>query len=389
MRFSRDFINVSLADFIVRSAYQMGKTPLLPVFAASLGAGEVFLGLIVSVSTLTGIILKPIVGIMSDRWGRRSWLIIGTLFFAIMPFVYRWVSTPDELFVVRIVHGIATAIYGPVTLAYVAELSSNSRAERIAWFGLARNGGYIVGPALAGWLLLVLDPISVFTIIGFLSVIAFIPVVQIYDIKNVEANTSTSFFSHMISSFVGGSRNFSVWVAGSLESFVYMILYAIKAFLPIYASSIGFNIALIGVFFSIQETVKLIFNPVGGKIADKIGYKVVIFLGVLILAVSLFYLPNVNNKVFFIITAVLIGIAQSLIFPAIIAQISSQIGKENLATSMGLVGSLKNLGKVLGPSLIGVLIYYLDYAQSFRILGISLVIGLLLTLGMLKFYRKE
>jgi len=389
LRFSRDFINVSLADFIVRSAYQMGKTPLLPVFAASLGAGEVFLGLIVSVSTLTGIILKPIVGIMSDRWGRRSWLIIGTLFFAIMPFVYRWVSTPDELFVVRIVHGIATAIYGPVTLAYVAELSSNSRAERIAWFGLARNGGYIVGPALAGWLLLVLDPISVFTIIGFLSVIAFIPVVQIYDIKNVEANTSTSFFSHMISSFVGGSRNFSVWVAGSLESFVYMILYAIKAFLPIYASSIGFNIALIGVFFSIQETVKLIFNPVGGKIADKIGYKVVIFLGVLILAVSLFYLPNVNNKVFFIITAVLIGIAQSLIFPAIIAQISSQIGKENLATSMGLVGSLKNLGKVLGPSLIGVLIYYLDYAQSFRILGISLVIGLLLTLGMLKFYRKE
>ena len=389
MRFSRDFINVSLADFIVRSAYQMGKTPLLPVFAASLGAGEIFLGLIVSVSTLTGIILKPIVGVMSDRWGRRSWLIIGTLFFAIMPFVYRWVSTPDELFVVRIIHGIATAIYGPVTLAYVAELSSNSRAERIAWFGLARNGGYIVGPALAGWLLLVLDPISVFTIIGFLSVIAFIPVVQIYDIKNVEANISTSFFSHVISSFVAGSRNFSVWVAGSLESFVYMILYAIKAFLPIYASSIGFNIALIGVFFSIQETVRLIFNPVGGKIADKTGYKVVIFLGVLILAVSLFYLPNVNNKVFFIITAVLIGIAQSLIFPAIIAQISSQISKENLATSMGLVGSLKNFGKVLGPSLIGVLIYYLDYAQSFRILGISLAIGLLLTLGMLKFYRKE
>ena len=51
MRFSRQFINVTIADFIVRSAYQMGKTPLLPVFAQTLGAGEVFLGLIVSVST--------------------------------------------------------------------------------------------------------------------------------------------------------------------------------------------------------------------------------------------------------------------------------------------------------------------------------------------------
>ena len=103
----------------------------------------------------------------------------------------------------------------------------------------------------------------------------FIPVIQINDIKNVEANKNTSFFSHVISSFVVGSRNFSVWVAGSLESFVYMILYAIKAFLPIYASSIGFNIALIGGFFSIQEAVRLIFNPVGGKIADKLDSSIV------------------------------------------------------------------------------------------------------------------
>ena len=69
---------------------------------------------------------------MSDIWGRRSWLMLGTLFFTIMPFVYRWVSTPEELFTVRIIHGVSTAIYGPVTLAFVAEMHSHSRAERLA-----------------------------------------------------------------------------------------------------------------------------------------------------------------------------------------------------------------------------------------------------------------
>ena len=71
---------IFVADLIARSAYQMGKTPLLPIFAATLGADGAFLGLIVSVSTFTGIISKPLFGILSDRWGRRIWLIIGTIF---------------------------------------------------------------------------------------------------------------------------------------------------------------------------------------------------------------------------------------------------------------------------------------------------------------------
>ena len=103
---SRAFAYVTAADFTVRSAYQMGKTPLLPIFAASLGAGDVLLAFIVSVSTLTGMVLKPFIGVLSDRWGRRIWLIVGTVFFALMPFAYRFVPTPEPLFAVRLIHGL-------------------------------------------------------------------------------------------------------------------------------------------------------------------------------------------------------------------------------------------------------------------------------------------
>lgn len=62
-----DFAKILGADILVRAAYQMGKTPLLPIFAASLGAHEAFLGLIVSVSTYTGMLLKPFIGLLSDH----------------------------------------------------------------------------------------------------------------------------------------------------------------------------------------------------------------------------------------------------------------------------------------------------------------------------------
>ena len=83
---------ITLADFIVRSAYQMGKTPLLPIFAASLGASDALLGLIVAISTLTGMATKPLFGLLSDRTGRRLWLLIGTLIFAGVPFLYQLIE---------------------------------------------------------------------------------------------------------------------------------------------------------------------------------------------------------------------------------------------------------------------------------------------------------
>ena len=176
------FAKITAADFIARTAYQMGKTPLLPLFAASLGAGSAFLGLIVSVSTLTGMCLKPLIGVLSDRWGRRAWLIAGTFLFAGTPFLYRFVHTPEQLLVLRLFHGLATAIYGPVTLAFVAERANQDKAEKLGWFGMARSGGYIVGPATAGWLLTYLEPITVFTLIGLLSCLVFIPIVLLEDL---------------------------------------------------------------------------------------------------------------------------------------------------------------------------------------------------------------
>ena len=138
-RSGQAFVALFAADFVARAAYQTGKTPLLPIFADRLGASAIFLGLIVSVSTMTGLVLKPAFGFLSDRTGRWLWLAVGTAFFIGPPFLYAWVETPQELFLLRLVHGLAAAIYGPVTLAYVAEITSHRTSEGMGWFGLARS----------------------------------------------------------------------------------------------------------------------------------------------------------------------------------------------------------------------------------------------------------
>jgi MFS family permease len=421
MRPSRNFINITLADFIVRSAYQMGKTPLLPLFAASLGATDVLLGSIVAISTLTGMVTKPLFGVLSDRQGRRWWIILGTLFFATIPFLYRFIDTPGQLVLIRVIHGTATAIYGPVTVAFVAERGGRRKAESLGWFGIARSGGYIVGPAVAGWMLLTMDPAAVFTIVGLISCMAFIPVLLLNEDDRRQTADSgpqtadsgpqtadggrrtadhaprtthhasrithhaprtthyalriTNYVSSFVSALRIGARTPAVWLSGSMEATVYVALYASKAFLPIYALTAGYNTMQVGLFFSVQEGVHLVLKPFAGRFGDRIGYFYSIAMGMVLIAAVLPLLTVATSSVTLLGLAALLGVAQALIFPSTIALVTDQIAPQHLGAGLGLVGTLDNVGKVAGPVLGGVAIAWLGYSGMFWLMSIFLLVG--------------
>ena len=385
---------ITLADFIVRSAYQMGKTPLLPIFAASLGASDALLGLIISVSTLTGMATKPLFGLLSDRMGRRLWLIIGTLIFAGVPFLYAQIETPSQLIAIRLLHGTATAIYGPVTVAYVAERGGKRKAERLGWFGMARSGGYLIGPVVAGWLLLSLDPVAVFTLIGALSLAAFIPVLAMGGDGPVTQKAALPRTNHSIDNQRTGLISVqavrgllkrqkgllgapAVWLSGALEAVVFVVTYVIKAFLPIYALTAGYSTVEIGLFFGVQEGALILIKPWGGRLGDRLGHVRAVSLGMICLALSLPFLPTAASTIGLLAVAVAMGVAQALIFPATVALIAEQVPTDKVGAGMGLAGSLKNAGKVAGPLLGGILIVSLGYVGMFWILAGVLLAGAL------------
>ncbi len=378
----RNLTLVTLADFLVRTAYQMGKTPLLPIFAASLGASDVLLGTIVSVSTLTGMVTKPLFGFLSDRMGRRIWMAIGVALFAGIPFLYRFVEIPAHLVALRLVHGTATAIFGPVTVAYVAERNPQRRAESLGWFGMARSGGYVVGPALAGGLLLTMAPETVFAVTGLLSGLAFVPL-YLMDREGgppgprapgrLSATPWAGRWSEAMRSLrragLAVLRVPAIWLAGGLEATIYVATYALKAFLPLYALTAGFTTAQIGLFFALQELAQLLLRPAGGRLGDRLGHLQGVILGMAGLAVALPLLPWSRHPAMLLGLAVLMGAAQALIFPATLALIAGQVARGPLATGVGFAGTLKNGGKVAGPVLGGLLVAGLGYPGMLGLLA--------------------
>ena len=357
------FARIFAADAIVRTAYQMGKTPVLPLFAAMLGASDILLGLVVSVSTLTGIVVKPIVGFLSDRQGRRIWLLISAGLFIIMPFAYLVVRTPEELFALRLVHGLATAIFGPVSLALVAEMAGRRRATRLGVFGLARSVGYLLAPVSAAFLLTHMSPQLLFMLTGIIAAIALVPLLALEGgkaghmaAKAGHGHSPRDLFASFAAALNSASRRPAIWVAGSLEMMVNMAAYAVKAFLPLHilaASQSGHALILAGLFFTVQEGAHMLMRTPGGMVADRYGRLTVIGIGVLVMAGGLFALPWLQGDMV-ILGAVALGAAQGLVFPASLAFVADQ-SATGMGTGMGLYGAMRNLGKVLGPVIGGII----------------------------------
>jgi MFS family permease len=357
------FARIFAADAIVRTAYQMGKTPVLPLFAAMLGASDILLGLVVSVSTLTGIVVKPIVGFLSDRQGRRIWLLISAGLFIIMPFAYLVVRTPEELFALRLVHGLATAIFGPVSLALVAEMAGRRRATRLGVFGLARSVGYLLAPVSAAFLLTHMSPQLLFMLTGIIATIALVPLLALEGgkaghmaVKAGHGHSPRDLFASFAAALNSASRRPAIWVAGSLEMMVNMAAYAVKAFLPLHilaASQSGHALILAGLFFTVQEGAHMLMRTPGGMVADRYGRLTVIGIGVLVMAGGLFALPWLQGDMV-MLGAVALGAAQGLVFPASLAFVADQ-SATGMGTGMGLYGAMRNLGKVLGPVIGGII----------------------------------
>jgi DHA1 family multidrug resistance protein-like MFS transporter len=134
-----------------RLSYALARTPVLALFAAFLGAGPEAIGFAVAISTITGIFFKMPAGVVSDVIGKTRTLFLGLACFALVPFAYLLVASYPALVVVRFFHGFATAIYGPVAMALVADLAEARRAEMLSWFSAVTISGNLLGAPLGAF----------------------------------------------------------------------------------------------------------------------------------------------------------------------------------------------------------------------------------------------
>ncbi len=131
--------------------------PILPKLVDQLASGGLdsasyIFGALVGLYSLMQFVFAPILGSLSDRFGRRPVILLSLFGSGLDYFLMGWAPTLAWFFFGRIISGITGANYSAAA-AYIADISPpDKRAANFGIIGAAFGLGFIFGPALGGWL---------------------------------------------------------------------------------------------------------------------------------------------------------------------------------------------------------------------------------------------
>ncbi len=373
--------------FFARLSYALARSPVLPLFALYLGAGPEAIGFAVGVSTVTGIFFKLPSGALSDVIGRKRTMLIGLLFFAFMPFTYLLVKDYSLLIVIRFVHGLATAIYGPVSMAVVADIAGTKKGEMLSWFSSVTIMGNLLGAPLGGFILhsnpgaaspSITDFQYAYLASGVAGVLSLVLALKV--LSGDKTASDGSGLREAFSMFISGIKEVvsdkRVAITSVMEGLQNMTVGALEAFLPIYAVKVaGLNEFQAGILWGVQVVTTILSKPVMGRTSDKYGRKALITAGLLICAVSFGLIPVFRGFYLLMLTASFFGLGEALVTSSGAALVADLCEEKHFGTAMGTFGTIFDVGHASGPILAGFLLARYSYLLSFWLMAAILLLA--------------
>ncbi|MED1059012.1 MFS transporter [Bacillus mycoides] len=367
---TKNYIMLTITALLLFSGFYL-LMPTLPIFIKQLGGSESQVGFIIGVFTISAVILRPIVGGLMDRYGRRVFIISGLLFFAITMYFYDWVTGVIFLVVLRILHGISWAIATTsIGTAVTDVIPQSRRGEGMGWYGLAMTLGMALGPILGLWIVKSLSFHYLFLLCTALAIMAFIlafgtkiPAVQHTSKKPI------SFFEK------------TVLPVAIVTFFLSFTFGGITTFLPLFAANIQVNA---GTFFLVYAVTLTVIRPLAGKISDKHGEGIIIVPALFILIVALLVLAMTNGIVGLVITAILYGIGFGSAQPALQIVTLRLASPEKRGVANATFFTAFDLGIGLGAILLGFVSQLMGYQMIFIVCAVSGFISLLIFILLVK-----
>ncbi len=370
--------------FLARFSYALARNPVLPLFALYLGAGPEAIGLAVGISTVTGIFFKLPAGALSDVIGRRRTMLAGLCFFAIVPFAYFFINSYSMLVVVRFLHGFATAVYGPVAMAVVADVAGDRKGEMLSWFSSVAIIGTLAGAPIGGLIVSLMGGVDGATDATFNTVYAIVAVTGLASLLlgfkillKDEAPSGVGFASRMEQFMsgikeVGGDRR--VVATSAMEGVQNMTMGALEAFLPIYAVTVaGLSAFEAGLLWAVQVVVTMLAKPVMGKVSDRYGRRPLIVAGLLSCALPFALIPHLIGFWALVPACLLFGFGEALVTSSSAAMVADLCKARHYGTAMGVFGTIFDVGHASGPILGGLLVGALGYGWAFALMACVLI----------------
>lgn len=387
---TRTLAMLCTAGALAYCSYAVCRVPLLPLFARQLGADVRTVGFVVGASTMTGVLLKLPAGAWSDILGRRLLLLSGAFVFAVLPFMYLSVASIGVLIALRMLHGSATAIFGPVAAATVSDVApAHGRATWLSTYATAQGVGQAFGPVVAGYLLAAGRFDLAFTAAGLVA-IATPLIIGRLPVRRTPAPAGAAFdrFRAGIAEVV---REPLIVATSGAQAAQFMLHGTLSAFLPLFAHEVlGIAPAQLGWLFGLQMASTLAARPLVGMAADRAGRRGLIAAGLATCSAAVYMIPMAGSVQALVPAIVLYAVGVAVTTAASSAFITDLARKGRYGAAHGVFGTIYDVGDALGPVGAGLLVARVGYAHTFQAMsGLTAIVAAVFYIAARRLQRRD
>lgn len=364
---------------------------VLPIYGEALGASAFEIGAFFSAFSVIPVIIRPFLGHMLDRWGRRPFLLCGLSGYALSMLLFLLADSVVLLMLARFVQGVGAAFLWITAFTIVADLAQEtSRGRTFGAIDEATNRGAVIGTTLGFTVLAWLSSIELeWTQIWFWLFLGYllpaligvwhgfqgVPETRPHAItpKQERQPVSRQLIALMAIVFVTGASKAMVWpllvifLQRSLQADVWAIA---MAYLP-------------------AAVLNSILPSRVGAVADKLGRKIPMISGLMIGAVASALIPQLRNVLGLTLLWTVETLGYITATPAERAFVADIAGEDFRGTNYGLYTFAYFLGAVLGPLAGGWLYDHAGHAIPFYLNSGVLVLGAILVAGILRETRPQ
>lgn len=329
--------------------------PLLYPYASRFGINPFTLSVLFASFSLAQLISTPIIGRLSDRYGRKPLLLASIFGTSISLAIFASATTIPVLFIARLIDGVTGGNISVAQAVIVDLVPAKDRAKYFGILGASFGFGFLVGPALGG----LLSQISLTMPFWFASGLALLATLagliflkETHSPENkakaVAQNKPLFNLSHYVQALLSPtiglvlvvsllvSVGFSSWIIGFQAFTVDILLLTAKNIGILFATSGFFNILMQAV------GVKFLLQLVPSK--KKLLSISLIATGVVLIG---FFLANSFHM--FVIMVILFTIATAPQLPMVTALISERTKEEDQGGALGINQSYVSMGQIVGP----------------------------------------
>ena len=330
--------------------------PILYAYSKKFGLSDFENGLLFAMYSLCQFISTPIIGRLSDKYGRRPMLLVSIIGTAISFFMTAFAPNAFFLFFSRALDGLTA---GNIPVAFAVISDSTEAHERAGAFGLigsALNFGFVFGPAVAA-LTLGLGQAVPFIIAGIITTVAVI-LTALYlpetnkhmgEVQKGKLFDFSKLWHTLFDPNVGATFLISLVF---FLAFSCAIMYGFQPFtLHILKISQTGNAMLFTMFGAVGLISQNLFVA---RFSKALGMKKAFSTSMLFTALSFVFMFFSHALPLFIAASIILAVANSVSQTLIPTILSQEADQKSQGSIMGLNSSYQSIGMIFGPFLGGV-----------------------------------